>query len=383
MKTVTVLFSGDFAPCRNFERIVQEKKEHVFGDALPIIYAADLSFINLECVLTKHSQSINKSGPALKANPLCIKGLKPFSVIGLANNHILDYGRKGIEDTLVACSEHGLKTVGAGLNIEEARKPFIKDIKGVKVAIIAVAEHEFNQSEDGGAGSAPINLIDNFKQIKQAKSEADIVIVTLHGGNEYYPYPRPGLRKLCQHYIDLGADSVICHHPHVPGAYEYHQNKPIIYSLGNFVFDNKSPPKDWDVGYMTQLQFDTQTKKVQSLELIPYRQSVELGGVKLLNGQEKIDFIKKIEEYRKNLEDGQAWLISWNEFVGKQADSYIMRQFFPITFRGLGFLARNTPIARLFFNRKNSLPKLNMIRCQSHRELLTAALEIKSNPRND
>ena len=378
-----IIFTGDFAPCRGFESVVLDKKEQVLADALPLIESADLSFTNLECPLTAHNQTINKSGPALKASLDCIEALKPFSVIGLANNHILDFGKKGLMDTLQACKEAGLPTIGAGLDLDAAQRPFVQKVNGVKVAIIAIAEHEFNQSEKGGVGSAPIDPIDNYQQIKQAKEQADIVIVTLHGGNEYFPYPRPGLRKLCQHYIDLGVEAVICHHPHVPGAYEYYQGRPIIYSLGNLIFDATKPPKDWELGYMAQLSFDQESKQFSSLELIPYKQSVGLGGVQLLTGQEKEAFLSRIESYSQNLENNQAWLDEWQAFVTKQTDSYILRHFFPATFRGLGLLARNTPIAKLFFNRKNSLPKLNMLRCQSHRELLTAALESKSQPRND
>ena len=378
-----ILFTGDFSPCRNFESIVLVKKTDILGDARSLIKQADISFTNLECPLTDHNKAINKSGPALKADPLCIEALKDFSVIGLANNHILDYGKKGLEDTMTACENAGLSTVGAGINLQTAQVPFIREVQGVKIAIIAIAEYEFNLSENDGAGCAPIDVIENYHQIKQAQQQADIVIVTMHGGNEYFPYPRPGLRKLCQHYIDLGVEAVICHHPHVPGAYEYYQDKPIIYSLGNLIFDTKKPPKDWEKGYMANLQFDPDTKSFKSLTLIPYKQTIELGGVKLLQGDEKMDLLEKIKGYKNKLKNNQAWLDEWQEFVNKQADTYVMRNFSPVVFRGLGLLARNTPIARLFFNKRNSLSKLNMLRCQSHRELLTAALESKSEFRND
>jgi Putative enzyme of poly-gamma-glutamate biosynthesis (capsule formation) len=252
---IKVIFSGDFAPCRNFEPIFKNSNNNPLREALSYVLEADLSFVNLECPLTKNNTPINKSGPALKANPKCIEALKHFSVVGLANNHILDYGKQGLRDTLLACENLGLPTVGSGMDLAQAQKPFIHEVKDTKIAIIAIAEHEFNQSENNGAGSAPIDLIDNYQQIKHAKAQADIVIVTLHGGNEYFPYPRPGLRKLCQHYIDLGVEAVICHHPHVPGAYEYYQGKPIVYSLGNFIFDHHKPPEGWNEGYMVNLNF--------------------------------------------------------------------------------------------------------------------------------
>jgi len=167
-KLLNVLFTGDLAPCRNFESVVLEKKELVLGDALPLIEVSDLSFTNLECPLTQHNQAINKSGPALKANPSCADALKSFSVIGLANNHILDYGKQGLADTLAACYKAGLPTVGAGLDLKQAQQPFIQEVKGIKIAIIAIAEHEFNQPESGGAGAGlpheaePIPMRSNY-----------------------------------------------------------------------------------------------------------------------------------------------------------------------------------------------------------------------------
>lgn len=321
MSDISILFCGDFAPCRRFESLVLETKEQVLGDALPHIQNSDFSFVNLECPLTHHNKIIRKSGPALKADPVCVDALKSFSVIGLANNHVLDYRKQGLADTLATCQKVGLPTVGAGLNLKQSQKPFIQEVKGVKIALIAIAEHEFNQSEKGGSGSAPIDAIDNYHQVKQAQLKADIVIITLHGGNEYFPYPRPGLRRLCRHYIDLGVEAVVCHHPHVPGAYEYYQGRPIIYSLGNLIFDVDNPPLYWDLGYMAQLRFSVENKKFEELKIIPYKQSIELGGIQLLKKQEKTDFLFRIENCRKTLENQDAWLTEWESFVSKQADS--------------------------------------------------------------
>lgn len=380
---LNILFAGDFAPCRKFEQVVLDKQVQVLGEALPLVESADLSFVNLECPLTTNIQAIKKSGPALKANPACIEALTAFSIVGLANNHILDFGQQGLVDTLEACRSAGLPAIGAGESLAEAQKPSIQDVNGTQVAVIAIAEHEFNQSEDGESGGAPMDPIDNYLQIQQAKAQADIVIVTLHGGNEYFPYPRPGLRKLCHHYIDLGVQAVICHHPHVPGAYEYHRGKPIVYSLGNFIFDVAKPPKDWELGYMVNLNFSSKSKEFESMDLIPYKQSVALGGINLLKGEEKVQLLKRVETYRRNIENHQAWLHKWKGFVAKKAESYILRQFFPLAFPGVGFLARNTPLLKLFFNQSNCSAKLNMLRCQSHHETLVEAIKLKSHPKRN
>jgi poly-gamma-glutamate capsule biosynthesis protein CapA/YwtB (metallophosphatase superfamily) len=374
MEVTKILFAGDFAPCRRYELIVLEEGAAVLGDALPLVQSADISFVNLECPLTLHEQLIKKSGPSLRANPRCVNALRDFSVVGLANNHILDFGAKGLSDTIAACGGVGLAHVGAGCSIEAAQRPFVKEINGLKVAVIAVAEHEFNQSS-GGPGSAPIDPIDNYHQIQKAKSEADVVIVTLHGGNEYFPFPRPGLRKLCKYYINLGVEAVICHHPHVPGAYEYYQGKPIVYFLGNLIFDSTSPPAGWNVGCFAQITINSQDKCFESLELIPYEQSVELGGVRLFEHDEKAAVLSKLTNYRALLEDDELYRTEWENLVFERADEYILRQYMPIAFRGLGFLARNFPLTNVLFSGKSRFAKLNMLRCQSHHELLTAVLE--------
>ncbi|GEB69775.1 putative poly-gamma-glutamate synthesis protein [Pseudoalteromonas carrageenovora] len=383
MSEIKVLFCGDFAPCRRFEPLVLSKKKQVLGDALPIIEDSDLSFVNLECPLTGSTKAINKSGPTLRADIKCVEALEPFSIIGLANNHILDYGAAGLADTLTSCHDLNLTTVGAGLDKAHTKEIAIKEVKGVRFAVIAIAEHEFNQSECNSAGAASIDLIENYQQIQIAKSQADIVIVTLHGGNEFFCYPRPGLRRVCQHFVDLGVDAVICHHPHVPGAYEFYRDKPIVYSLGNFIFDENNPPADWKFGYMVQLGFDANSKQRVNFELIPYEQSIELKGIKILKGNERELLLSRLEEYRKNLESIERWLIEWESFVAKRRPSVLVKQFLPFSFPGAGFLFRNTPISKFFVNERNGLAKLNLIRCESHLELLTSILKSEGASRDD
>jgi poly-gamma-glutamate synthesis protein (capsule biosynthesis protein) len=134
---------------------------------------------------------------------------------------------------------------------------------------------------------------------------------------------------------------------------------------------------------MVSLQFDCNMKRFKSLELIPYKQSVGLGGVEVIKGVEREIFLQNVDSYKEKLENNDSWLAEWNKLVNRQTDNYILRQFMPVIFRGVGLLTRNTPISKFLFNKKNSLSKLNLLRCQSHRELLISALESKSQKRND
>ena len=85
----------------------------------------------------------------------------------------------------------------------------------------------------------------------------------IHGGNEYYNLPSPKLKQRCQFFVDMGADSIICHHTHVRSGWEVYKNSPIFFGLGNFVFSCKSDKKGWYEGSLVELQFDEFLNKLE------------------------------------------------------------------------------------------------------------------------
>ncbi|RRV28491.1 hypothetical protein EGI94_20605, partial [Stutzerimonas stutzeri] len=178
-------------------------------------------------------------------------------------------------------------------------------------------------------------------------------------------------------FIDLGVDAVVCHHPHVPGAYEIYDEKPIFYSIGNFLFDNSSPKLGWEEGYFVELKFNCYTKKLSSFEIHPYTQSVKQGGVKMLAGDNKKSFISRIESYKRLLDDEIAYKKAWAQFVEKNASNYILRNYNPFRFRGAGILIRRFPflLGLLYGKSSFDLDRLNLVRCQSHLEVLSESLK--------
>lgn len=372
MKT-KILFGGDFAPIMSFEKIALEKKELIFNDALDIINNADLSFVNLECPLTSSSKKNKKNGPCIKSIPEAIDCLKPFSVVGLANNHCLDFGAEGLNDTIDACKNQSLAYVGAGFG-EGRDKPYYWSNNELTVAIIAIAENEFNSEDDFGASL--INQRLNLASINGAKDNADFVIVTLHGGNEYFNLPRPKLRELCKYFVDLGVDSVICHHPHVPGGYEIYKGSPIVYSLGNLIFDTIVDSKDWNYGYFFQLNLDNNA--LSSFEIIPYKQSVEIEGVRLLSGVEKEQFLFGINNLRDILENREdEWMKLWENFLTSKKNMYFSKMFIPFSFIGINRLQNMFPGINKLLLGKNKMKKINILRCESHLEAINTILNRK------
>ena len=416
--TLSLLFCGDFAPCRRWYDY--EPNIKVFGNTLDYIKNSDLTFVNLECPATNLGKTILKDGPNLRTKPEWLIPLKEggFNLIGLANNHIGDFGEEAVKDCLENCNKIGLYTVGVGRNLKEAQNVFYFEKNNIKIAIIAICEHEFGIAEDNKSGSSPLDIIDNIRQINEAKKNADFTIITIHGGNEYFPYPRPYSRKLCQFYIEQGCDAIIFHHPHVPSAYEIYNGKPIFYSLGNFLFDNLNPSDGWNEGYMVKLEV-TKQKSVDKeriatpfsevhinelcensvkdnntnrnnhtnynrikYEIVPYTQSFEHGGIKLMTGSEKESFLDRIEEYKNTLNDKEKYEKVWNDFCVSKKNSYLLSQYSPCFFRGISRIFKYFRVDRILLrNTKRLTSRLNIIRCESHREVLLKILNDVLNSR--
>jgi len=290
-----ILVAGDFCPDINLmgeDLIIEETTQKKAAPIADICRQHDISVVNVETVYSKAESAIPKCGPNLKSAPDTLKLLQymGFTVGACANNHMGDFGEAAVMDTLETLSALGLKTVGAGRNAKEAAETLWLDCKDQKVAIINCCEHEFGIAGKNKAGAAAMDWYDTGKQIEAAKEQADVVIVYLHGGNETNPLPRPGMKKLCRHFVDCGATAVIVAHSHCPQGIETYKNAPIAYGIGNFYFPKKDSQGMWDKGYLASLQVEADGKVM--LEPIPYIQNQEDFFVKPLEGQEKEEFME-------------------------------------------------------------------------------------------
>jgi gamma-polyglutamate biosynthesis protein CapA len=204
---------------------------------------ADIVFGNLEGPI---SDKGTKAGSiySFRDDPRVISGLTSagFDVLSVANNHAFDYTREAIEDTFVRLKEAGIDYTGGGQNATEAGTPVIKETDGVKFGFLAYT-NLCPLSWRAAKEKAGINCVSSAdlekikKEIEEAKKQADIVIVSMHAGEEYSQELNWFQTQLAKNAIDAGADIIIGHHPHVAQKYEVYKNKYIFYSLGNFVFD--------------------------------------------------------------------------------------------------------------------------------------------------
>ncbi|MFK4002530.1 CapA family protein [Qipengyuania sp. NPDC077563] len=384
MNSIELLFGGDFAPNERYISLIKSKKRSIFGSAEELLRSADLAICNLEAPICKGYVPILKSGPSMRSDILAIDALVGANIgaVSLANNHIFDYGSPGLSSTMSLLDQRQIAHVGAGLNREEAELPLRLVVKGKNVSLISAAEKEFNVDEGQCAGAAILDPIQTSLIVRKEKETADAVIVYFHGGNEFFPFPRPGLRRMCQFFIEMGADAVIGHHSHVPGGYEIFNGRPIVYGLGNLIFDHVRPPPGWNEGYFAKviLNFDNDERLRAELEIVPYTQSVGAGGLNLLTGQERLSFIARIEAMRDELENlPQKWLAHWHEFVSERQVPMLLNLISPIRFPGLRRLLRLKFLRKLLFPESRRLNRLNLLRCDSHREVIIDALSRQLN----
>lgn len=258
-KKTKILFTGDLAPVGSFENKPGSPiTGRISKNLLKTFKEFDLRITNLECPLTTSNNKIEKTGPHLKVHPESIQLLNDLNIdiAALSNNHVRDFGDEGVMDTIDICQKNGIKTVGAGKNVEEAGLPLLVKINEKTLAILNFSESEYNTTGKDFAGSNPDDPIHIWNSIKIAKEQSDFQIVIMHGGREMHPYPTPYQLKQFRFVADMGVHAVIGHHTHVIGGYEIFKRIPIVYSLGNFIFDEEGNTTDWYKGALAGISFN-------------------------------------------------------------------------------------------------------------------------------
>ncbi len=290
--------------------------KELFNDIIDIFNASSRVIINLECAVTDSDRPIKKIGPCLKAPINTIKTLKEAGVTdcALSNNHIFDFGKQGIRDTLAELEKYQIGYTGFGENEQDARKNMIITDGKIKVAVIAVCEHEYSYALKNRMGARAYDPYDTNDDILEAKKDADYVIVLYHGGKEESRYPSPRLLKACRSMIKHGADVVLCQHSHCIGCYEKFENGHILYGQGNFHFvcqEYENEEKMWSAGLLAKINIENGL----SLELIPC--VVDGLGIRLAKEDEAKELMAQMQERNQALADG-SWYDKWRSFALSQ-----------------------------------------------------------------
>ncbi|MBQ7394462.1 MAG: CapA family protein [Lentisphaeria bacterium] len=316
-KKFRIAVAGDICPARaGAAEICAGKTGEILQSIQPVLDRADLRLAQWEVVLTNEDTPILKCGPNLKCDPGCVDFLKKgnFEVALLANNHTGDYGENGVLSTLEVLKKAKIRTVGAGKDAATARKVLRMTKNSFAISIFNFCEYEFGCAWGDHAGANPTDPLDNLQQVRDEKYKADIILVVMHGGNEYCPVPSPRVKQLCRAFAEAGASAVMNIHTHCPQGIEVVKGVPIVYCPGNFFFpypeDKYDPASFWWSGYLPTFEFDR--TGACSVEVTPYIMEHTPLRVTALTGEQRkwfLDYLQKIS--REMQGNGDHWYDIW------------------------------------------------------------------------
>lgn len=249
----TVAFAGDinldenWVSTRHLDASPNGIYDCISPELIDEMRDADIMCLNNEFTYSRQGSPMQGKAYTFRAAPERVEILKTLGVdvVKLANNHIYDYGEAAFLDTLDVLDSAGIAHMGAGRNLNEALKPVYKEIDGKTVAFVAASRAEKNIMTPEASADRPgiLRCYDTarFKEvIKEARNHADFVIAYVHWGTEYSFKLEGVQRSTGKEYIDAGADAVIGAHSHCLQGMEYYNGKPILYSLGNYWFNEKT-----------------------------------------------------------------------------------------------------------------------------------------------
>lgn len=305
---IRLLFAGDLFPTE----LLLEKynKNGISAAATPELLeklkGADIFMLNQEFPFGTTGEAMEEKEYTFRVPPKYAALLKELGadVVTLANNHMLDFGRGPLGETLETLDEAGILHVGAGRNLGEAKACQSIEVQGRRIGFLGasrvIPDSSWMAASKGSGLFATYDPKLLLEEIQAAKAENDYVVVYVHWGIERNTEPEDYQKSLARAYIDAGADAVIGSHPHVLQGMEFYKEKPIFYSLGNFIFSNRD--------YETMLAELTLTEKSVEVRLIPCKSIRNQMDLKALSGEfcrqmEALSFGVSVEEDGRVVEE--------------------------------------------------------------------------------
>lgn len=281
--TSSLIFTGDIG----FDRYMYGKWDDenlLSSEILSFLHSADHVIPNVEGPVANAEQNTVTDGAAQllhTIDPSALKVLRKMKadIWNICNNHIMDAGEYGIRSTLDFAEAENVQTIGAGLNIHQARKPVILNEAG-GIGMFGVGyQRACRKADEEKPGCYSWSDLEAIQQtINEIKAKCRWCIVVAHAGEEFTPLPSPYTRERYHLFLEMGADIVVGHHPHVPMNYETVGDKIIFYSLGNFIFDT-----DYQ-----RSQFNTEKGIIVKLNFTEDKFDFEPMGLEIIRGEERI-----------------------------------------------------------------------------------------------
>lgn len=359
MKMVKLFFVGDVCSNNSIcfsEELTNEIKQY------------DIKCCNFEApVIDEGMKPSKKAGPVKGQNKEVAKNLieEGFNLISIANNHIMDYGKEGLKETFNSFESQNI--IGAGFKKEDVYKPYIYEKDDLKIGFLSVAENGFGCFEENEEfGYAWMYEKDMNTYIKELKKSCSYVVINIHAGAENLKYPLPEIRELYKEFIDMGADIIIGHHPHVVQGYEKYKNGIIFYSLGNFYFPGFES-EDGRKSYGVSIELN---KKYMKYDIIPL--IYENGIVKKNNN---INDRNEIDELSEKIQT-EDYVKIINQFSEKMYETTYKRYYVnSIGIKAYGFIEKIKTVIKLLIREDDNFLMYHNLNIETHLWLCKRALK--------
>jgi poly-gamma-glutamate synthesis protein (capsule biosynthesis protein) len=269
-KKTRLLLGGDVMLSRRVGSLARARHDPSWPlrELAPVLRSADIAFVNLEAPFSDHGRSI-EHGMIFKAEPEMISALETagIAIVSTANNHARDCGRYGVEFTLSWLNRHGILAVGSAATAEAAHAGAVIERNGLRFGFLAYTFDQANGNyRDVDDRIAAMDVPIMREDLARMCSHADVAIVSMHAGNEYWARPNARQIEFAHAALDAGASVVVGHHPHVTQPWECRDNGVIFYSLGNLVFD-QFQRTETQRGALAEVVFSGKT--LESAALLP------------------------------------------------------------------------------------------------------------------
>lgn len=297
----TIAFTGDIMFDWDLRPVLEEKGyDYPFKHVTKDLRSADYTVANLETSITERTQKTDGQLYWIKSEPESLQALKNTGtdMVNIGNNHVLDYGEEGLLDTIKAVEDHGFAYMGAGRNAGHAYEPKIVEINNQTVAFLSFTRFfpattwAATADKPGVTNGYHLDFVIETIKEKQALADADYFIVNFHWGVEKTNIPAAYQREYVKRIVEeTETDAIVGSHPHWLQGFEFYQDVPVAYSLGNFLFPDYVTGHTAETGVYNLTFNDGEV----TADFIPY--VIEDNQIQPLFGTEKqamYDYLDKI-----------------------------------------------------------------------------------------
>jgi poly-gamma-glutamate synthesis protein (capsule biosynthesis protein) len=248
----------------------------------------------------------------------------------------------------------------------------IKMVGPHRVAILAMAEHEFSIAPRNAWGANPLDIIDFVRRITRQRDQYDFLVVLLHGSAEFH-VPSPRIRNTCRFMVEMGANVVVVQHPHILGGYEDYLKGHIVYGQGALIMDEAiyRRRKSFHEGFLVKLRIADD--RSSTMELVPFVQSDPGPGARKMNPEREREFLRDLANRSGFLQDDDLVEAEWISFCQQNKHDYLSallghnRLFRKLNSTGL--------LLKYLYGPKRFLSVRNCVSCETHREAIATIFE--------